>query len=717
MTTTYRTCPLCEAHCGVSVETDSMRRRVISVRGDADDPHSHGYLCPKAHGLKGLHEDPDRLRRPLIRDGAGFREVAWGAAFDFAAEGLGRVRAVHGVDALALYVGNPTAHDLGSLLYLPAFTGALGSKWAFSAATCDQIPKNLACREMFGGEYVIPVPDIDRTDHLMVLGANPAISNGSLLTAPDMPGRLRALRERGGKLIVIDPRRTETAALADEHHFLRPGSDAALLLAMVNVLFVDGVASLGPISKLTNGMAEVESHVTRFTPERVGAFVGIGPATIRRLAREFAAAPSAACYGRIGTCTQRFGTLASWAVDLLNATSGNLDRPGGAMFAGSAAPFPQAPVREGEPEPYGRWHTRVRNLPEVGGQLPSAALAEEIEGVGGERLRGLYVHMGNPVLSTPNGVRLAKALGTLDFLVCHDLYVNETSRHANVILPSTSPLERGNADVFFYPMAARNGVHWSAPALEPDPALRHPWQVLLELAARLSGADTAVIDDLLFRGLAATCGIAGEALEQVGGSAGPERLFDLLLRSGPYGLTLDDLDPHGTDLGPLEPRLPGALATPSGKIELAPARIIADLDRLEAALDEEPEALVLVGRRQMRSNNSWMHNVRALAKGRQRCVLLVHPSDAERCGLEAGDLATLRSRSGKVRVPVSLSDSIMPGVVSLPHGFGHTGEGTRMAIASALQPGVNSNALTDETLLDPLSGNAVLNGIPVTLEA
>lgn len=719
MPTSHRTCPLCEAHCGISIETDATDQ-IVSIRGDELDPHSRGYLCPKAHGLKGLHEDPDRLRRPLVRENGEFREVDWDVAFARAAEGFARIRDAYGGDALATYVGNPTAHDLGSLLYLPLFSGAWGSRWIFSAASCDQIPKNLACQEMFGGDYIIPIPDVDRTDHLMILGANPAVSNGSLLTAPDLRRRLKAIRARGGTVVVIDPRRSETAALADEHHFIRPGTDAAFLLAIVHVLFEENLAAPGGLSEILNGYEEVERRVVPFSPERVAPFTGIDADTIRRLTREFAAAESAACYGRLGTCTQRFGTLTSWAVDVVNVLSGNLDRVGGAMFPNSAAPFPSPPTSPNAGAPYGRWHTRVRGLPEVGGQVPASALAEEIEGVGrdgGDRIRGLYVHMGNPVLSTPNGERLAAALDTLDFLVCHDLYLNETSRHADVIFPSTSPVERENADVFFYPMAVRNGAHWSPAAVSPDPGLRHPWQVLLELGARLSGAEPAALDEMLCRGLAASAGLEGDAIELVGKEPGPARLFDLMLRSGPYATTIAEIDPHGSDFGALEPRLPEVLRTPSGRIELAPARILADLDRLETAIETPSPSLVLIGRRGVRSNNSWMHNVPSLAKGRPRCVLLVHPNEADPLGLATGDTATLRSRTGRLRVPIEVSEDVMPGVVCLPHGFGHGRPGTRLAVASEFQSGVNANALSDEQELDPLSGNAVLNGIPVTLEA
>jgi anaerobic selenocysteine-containing dehydrogenase len=734
----HRTCSLCEAHCGVSVEIDASASRVLSVRGDPDDPMSRGYLCPKAPGLMALQEDPDRMRRPLLREGEGWREIGWDRAFDLVGERFGAIRAAHGAEAIGAYVGNPNAHDIGSALYLPALLRALGSGRRFSASSVDQLPKMLACRAMFGGALTIPIPDVDRTAFLLVLGANPLASNGSLLTAPDLPGRLRALRARGGKLVVVDPRRSETARIADRHHFLRPGTDAFLLFALVHVLFAEDRVRLGRLEPLVRGVAELETLAKEFSPEAVAGATGIEAQAIRSLAHELSDAPSAAVYGRIGTCTQEFGTLASWLVDVLNALTGNLDRVGGAMFPLSATGRAGGEPSRSERLPYARWRSRVRGLPEAFGELPVAALAEEIDAAGEERLRALVTVAGNPVLSAPNGARLARALESLEFMVSVDVYLNETTRFAHLILPPTAPLERSNYDAVFTGLSVRNWTKFSPAALEPPPDSRGQWEILAEITGRLAGASAAAVDELVFGhvlrgavGPGTACPEVGEAEARaaLGAVRGPERIVDLMLRAGPYGdrfrpdgdgagLSLAKLReaPHGLDLGPLEPRLPGVLATASGAVELAPELLVSDLPRLRARLRELASApvagLVLVGRRQVRTNNSWMGNLHALAKGRDRCTLLVHPEDALRLGLAHGGRARVRSRVGSLEAPVVVSDEMMPGVVSLPHGFGHDAPGTRLSVARQ-HPGVSSNLLTDEERLDALSGNGVLNGIPV----
>jgi anaerobic selenocysteine-containing dehydrogenase len=732
--TVFRTCPLCEAHCGVAVELEGQEGPVRTVRGDPEDSLSRGYLCPKAYGLKGLQEDPDRLRRPLVRQGSGFREAGFEEALELAARRLREVRDARGADAIATYLGNPNAHDYGSSLYVPAFLRALGTRWRFSATSVDQLPKMMSSCLLFGAPLAIPIADIDRTDFLLVLGANPLVSNGSLMTAPDFPGRLRRLRERGGRLVVVDPRRSETAAVADEHVFLRPGTDAHFLFALVHVLFAEGSVRLGRLAEFTSGVERVGELARAFSPEAVAQATGVAPERIRRLARDFACAERAACYGRIGTCTQEFGALASWLVDVLNVLTGNLDRPGGAMFPRPA----HAPAHEGRSRrgrvPYARWRSRVRGLPEFAGELPVACLAEEIDSAGEERVRALVVVAGNPVLSTPNGARLAKAIECLDFVVAVDLYLNETTRLADVILPTTTPLERTNYDMAFHGFSVRNRARFSPEALPKPEGSMHLYEVLLELAARFNETTPKQIDALMLGGLlAATVGRPGtacpdvseaEARARLGSATGPERLLDLMLRAGPYGDRFDDAASglslaklaaaeHGVDLGPLEPRLPAMLATASGTIELAPELLVADVARLRASL--APSALprfVMVGRRHLRSNNTWMHNLPALAKGRERCTLRIHPDDAAALGLRPGDRARVRSRVGAVEAPVEITDAIMPGVVSLPHGHGHDAPGARLS-AAARRPGVNSNLLADETHLDALSCNAVLNGIPV----
>jgi anaerobic selenocysteine-containing dehydrogenase len=733
--TVHRTCPLCEAKCGISVEVDREAGRVVTIRGDDEDPFSRGYLCPKAYGLKALHEDPDRLRRPLRRTASGWQEIGWEEALAFAADGLRKVRDAHGAEALAGYVGNPTAHDIGAALYLAPLLRSLGSRRRFSASSVDQLPKMLSCAAMFGGALTIPVPDLDRTQHLLVLGANPLASNGSLMTAADAPGRLRRIRERGGRIVVVDPRRSETAQIADEHVFVKPGADAFFLFAFVHVLFEEGLVRLGRLEAFTRGLEAVRTLAKDFTPEAVAGATGIAAPVTRRLAREFAAAERAACYGRIGTCTQEFGTLASWLVDVVNTLTGNLDRPGGVMFPrGAAGPGRDRPKRSPRLS-YARWRSVVRGLPEFAGELPAAALAEEIDAAGEQRIRALLTVAGNPVLSTPNGTRLARALEGLDFMVSVDIYLNETTRHAQLILPPTSPLERSNYDLLFNQFQVRNTTKFSPRVLEPAPDSREQWWILAELAGRLGGANADVVDDLVLGHLlSATVGgpetscpnvSAEQARAAIGEKRGPERILDLMLRAGPWGerfgenaggLSLAKLReaPHGIDLGPLEPRLPDLLGTANGTIELAPELLVADVARLRAGLDERQRGngMVLIGRRHLRSNNSWMHNLRPLAKGRERCTLLVNPGDAARLGLADGGRARVRSRVGEVVAPVAVSDEMMPGVVSLPHGFGHDLPGTKLKVAAEFA-GVNVNLLNDEARLDVLSGNAVLNGTPV----
>jgi anaerobic selenocysteine-containing dehydrogenase len=721
--TAFRTCPFCEATCGLEVTVRDDE--VVKVRGDADDVFSRGFLCPKGVALKDLHDDPDRVRTPLVRDAAGaLRPASWEQAWAVIGDRLGALTEAHGRDAVAVYIGNPAAHGLAALLYGRVLVKALGTRSVFSASTVDQRPKEISCGLMFGAPLSVPIPDVDRTRHLLMLGANPLASNGSLMTAPDMRGRLKALRARGGKLVVIDPRRSRTAEAADEHHPIRPGTDAHLLFALVHVLFAEGLAAPGRLAALTDGIDAVEELAQPFTPEAVAPVTGIPADTIRRLARELAAAESAAVYGRIGTTTQEFGTLASWLVDVLNVLTGNLDRPGGALFPRAAAGQRNssgAPGR-GRGLSLGRWHTRVRGLPETLGELPAAALAEEMEVPGEGRIRALVTLAGNPARSTPNSDRFERALAGLDLYVAVDIYVNETTRHADVILPAPSPLQRSHYDLALYQLAIRNVANYSPPVLPPDPGVPDEWVTLLRFAAVAAGQpapdDVEPLDRL----------VAGELIRREGGDVdallrdvaprrGPERLLDLLLRFGPYDLTLADLEaaPHGIDLGPLEPRLPDALRTPSGRIELAPAPLVADVERLRAALARERNGgLVLVGRRQLRSNNSWMHNLELLVSGPERCTLHVHPDDAARLGLRDGATARVASRAGALEAPVEITDAIMPGVVSLPHGWGHDAPGARLGVAAA-HAGVNANRLADEALVDALSGNAVLNGIPVTL--
>jgi anaerobic selenocysteine-containing dehydrogenase len=709
----YRTCPLCEATCGLEITVAGGA--VERVRGDDADVFSRGFLCPKGVGIKELHEDPDRVRTPLLRVGDRHVPVSWDEAFAAIEEGLGRVLAGGDRNAVGVYVGNPTAHNLSGMLYGRVLMKALGSRNLFSASTVDQFPKQLASSYMFGTPLTVPVPDIDRCEWLLVLGANPVASNGSLMTAPDVRGRLKAIQRRGGRIVVVDPRRSRTAELADEHVPIRPGTDALLLFAMVHVLFAEGLVDLGHVAPHVAGLEVVEELAADFAPEAVAPPTGVDAEVIRRLARDLAAAPRGAVYGRIGTTTQAFGTVASWLVDVLNALTGNLDREGGAMFPLPATAPPDS--RSRRETRVGRWTSRVRGLGEIFGELPVACLAEEIATPGEGQIRAMLTFAGNPVVSTPNSGRLAAALDGLEFMVSIDVYVNETTRFADVILPGPSPLERAHYDVALYSFAVRNVANYSPPVFEPDPDVPDEWRTVLRLTGVITGqgpeADVDALDDMIAAEAARRSGVA---LEEVAGRTGPERLLDLMLRAGPYDLTLADLEaaPHGVDLGPLQPRLPEGLRTPSGKVELAPQPLVDDVPRLREALAARGNGLVLVGRRDLRSNNSWMHNLPLLVRGPVRCTVHVNPADASRLGLVDGEPARVRSRVGEIELPVEVTDAIMEGVVSIPHGWGHDAPGTQLSVARE-HAGANSNVLADEDLVDGPSGNAVLNGIPVEL--
>jgi len=716
----------------------------VAVRGDEEDPFSRGFVCPKAPALAQLDADPDRLRTPMIRNGSDWREASWDEAFAEIERRIVPLLERHGRNAVAVYLGNPSAHHLGLSLYGRVLLRALGSRNLYSASTVDQMPKQVSAGLMFGTALSVPVPDVDRTDYLLILGANPLVSNGSLMTAPDMKGRLRAIRARGGKVVVVDPRHTRTSEEADEHHFIRPGTDALLLFGIVHTLLDEDLAEPGALAAHLSGLDDVARLAREFAPERVAPACGIEAATIRRLARELAAARTAAVYARIGTCTQEFGTTASWLVDLVNVLTGNLDRPGGAMFprgpAGAANTLGE-PGR-GRGMRLGRFKSRVRGVPEVLGEIPVVCLAEEIETPGDGQVRGLITIAGNPALSTPNGARLSRALASLELMVSVDIYLNETTRHAHVVLPGLSPLEQGHFPLAFTQLSVRNFARYSRPLFPVADGQMPEWEVLLRLAGIVSGqgaqADVGALDDFVFaqqleKALASPHSPAhGRDPDTVraalAGRRGPERLLDLMLRTGPYGdgfgardgLTLAQLEAseHAIDLGALEPRIPELLRTPSGKIELAPEPIVADLDRLRRKLDAstaEAGTLLLVGRRDLRSNNSWMHNVPSLVSGKARCTLHLHPDDAQALALRDGDLARVRSRAGSIEVPVEVTERIMRGVVSVPHGWGHDGAGTRLRVAASVA-GANSNRLADEGAFDPLSGNAVLNGIPVSVE-
>jgi anaerobic selenocysteine-containing dehydrogenase len=721
----YRVCTLCEAMCGLEISHSGGE--VLGIRGDEQNEFSRGHICPKGNALQDLHADPERIRQPLKRTADGsFEPVDWDEALDDIADRLVAVQRAHGRDAVGFYIGNPSAHHLGAGLTLFPFAATLKTRNRYSATSQDQLPQSLAALKLFGHLAMFPIPDIDRTDLFICIGANPLASNGSVMSAPGFRHRIRAVQDRGGRFVVIDPRRTESANVADEHIFIRPGTDAWLMLAMLNVIFDEG---LDQAAAYVDGLAELARHAADFTPDEAAEVTGIPADDIRRLARELATTPRAVLYGRVGVCTQEFGGLASWLQYVLNVVTGKLDHEGGMMFTTPAVDVLPLAKISGYSGSFDTFRSRVSGLPEFSGELPSAVLAEEIETPGEGQIRALLVHAGNPVLSAPNGSRIERALPGLDLMVCFDFYLTETTRHADYILPPAGPLEAAEYDVVLNLVSVRNTAQFSPPMVEPPAGSRHDWQAIGGLMTRL-----------LARGARGRQGqIAGKVWETVLKRVGAEGLLDLALRTGPYGhlgalgqllrrgklpdgvpatgLTLGFLKgkPHGFDLGPLQPRLPERLFTKDKRIQLVDPIYAADLERLRAARPDG-DSLVLIGRRHLRSNNSWMHNSERLVKGKSRCTLMIHPEDAATRGLDEGATAVVSSRAGEISLPVELTDSVMPGVVSVPHGWGHDRDGVGWSTARA-HAGVSANDITDDKFVDRLSGTSALSGVRVEVRA
>jgi anaerobic selenocysteine-containing dehydrogenase len=689
----YRACHLCEAICGVVIETEGDE--IVSIRGDKDDPLSRGHICPKAVALKDLHEDPDRLRAPVKKTADGqWQEISWEEALDTTARRLVEIHNAHGVHAIGAYLGNPSVHNYGMLTHQAQLFRNFRTNNRFSATSVDQLPHHLASLWLFGHKSLYPIPDIDRTDYFLMLGANPIASNGSLWTVPDVRKRIKELTRRGGKLVVIDPRFTETAQLASEHHYITPGSDALFLLAILNTLFAENLADPGHLADFTDGLDAVAVAIAEFTPEFAAPHTGISADDARRIARELAAAERGICYGRMGISTQAYGALNQWLTQIINIATGNLDKEGGSLFTLGAVDQ----VETTGPGGFARHHSRVRGLPEFDRELPAATMAEEITTPGDGQVRALFTGAGNPVLSTPNGRQLDQALEQLEFMVSLDPFINETTRHADIILPPTSPLEHDHYDIAFHTLAMRNTTRFNEPVFDKPEGALHDWEIFTELGNRVA--------------------------ELLGGDAQPaippEQIIDMGLQNGPYkdqGLSVAKLkeNPSGIDLGPLKPQLPDRLKTPDRRIRCDTPQPLADLARLREQFSRPHHGLLsLIGRRHVRSNNSWMHNYHRLMKGKGRCTLLMHPTDMAQRDIEDGADVTVSSRVGSVKVAVEASETMMPGVVSLPHGFGHNREGIRLGIASE-HAGVSCNDITDDLAVDALSGNAAVNGVLVSV--
>ena len=716
--THFRTCNLCEAMCGLEIKVQGTD--ILSIKGDKADPFSQGHICPKATALADIYSDPDRLRHPVRRTADGWERIGWDEAFDEVVANIKRIQKEHGRSAVGIYQGNPNVHNVGAMLYGGPFIRTLRTKNKFSATSVDQLPHHFASYLMFGHQLLLPVPDVDRTDFMLMLGANPLVSNGSMMTAGGIKRRLQALQKRDGKLVVIDPRRTETAVFADQHHFITPGTDALFLLGLLHVIFDEGLDELGVLTAVSDGLETIRTIAADFAPEAVAAQTGIDAEAIRQLAREFCGAETAVCYGRMGVSTQQFGSICQWLINVINVVSGNMDSVGGAMFTLPALDIVGITSATGQTGKHGRWHSRVRGLPEFGGELPVSVLAEEILTPGDDQIRMMITNAGNPVLSTPNGEQMDKAFAGLDYMVAIYIYINETTRHANIILPPTTGLETAHYDLIFNVLAVRNTAKYSPPLMPAADDTRHDWQILQTLRNRM---DSRTFNRYTLQGKL-------DFFKRLP----PDKILDLGLRFGAYGangfnklrlrekgrqgLKLRTLtnNPHGVDLGPLRPILKERLARLNGRINLAPDALVADIARLKQQLTP-PTAngtLSLIGRRQLRSNNSWMHNSERLVRGKERCTLLIHPNDAASRHIDDGQRVNVKSRVGSVQIKVEISDEVMCGVVSIPHGWGHHREGSQLSVAQA-HAGVSINDVTDDQCVDALTGNAAFSGVQVTV--
>lgn len=693
--THYRVCHLCEAMCGLEIKTEAGK--VASIKGDDKDPLSKGYVCPKATAIEDIHTDPDRIRKPMRRQGDQWLEISWQEALDLVAKNLVDTQNEFGNNALGVYLGNPTVHNWGMMTHGANAFKHLKTRNRFSATSVDQLPHQLMCYWMYGHQALVPVPDIDHTDLVIIVGGNPMASNGSLWSVPGFRLRAKALQKRGGKLVVIDPRRSETADISDQHEFIKPGTDAFMLLALAREIFNNQWINTGHLSEHVVGLKEACDAVQPFTLELAEAQCNVSAATIKQLAYDLSHTQKASIYGRMGISVQEFGTICQWAIQLLNIITGHLDVPGGYTFSLPAVDTIWGPMSK--PGHFNVWQSRVRKLPEFSGELPCSVLAEEILTPGEGQIRALVTGAGNPVLSTPNGAQLEQALESLSFMVSIDFYVNETTRFADVILPPTSPLEHDHYDLALSPFAVHNVAKYSPAVFEKPDGAMHDWEILTAL---------------------------GESVSELQGlnpvpSFPPEMILDMGLKSGPYQeqLSFQALkdSPHGIDLGAHKSQIPERLVHEDKMIRCAPEAVLADLNRLlQTRQQNSAGEYRLIGRRHVRSNNSWMHNYHRLVKGKGRCQLIMNPEDAKQSGYSDGQSVVVSSRVGSVEAVLSLSDEMMAGVVSLPHGWGHGRKGTRSAIANE-HAGVSVNDLTDDQFLDSLSGNAALNGVVVSIEA
>ena len=690
----YRTCNLCEAMCGL--EITYKEKKVISIVGDKKDPLSKGFICPKSLALKDLYEDPDRLKTPIKRTENGWQEISWTEAFDEVEIQIKKIQEKYGNNAVATYQGNPNVHNVGSMLYGGPFLKSLKTKQKYSATSADQLPHHIASLKMFGHQMLIPIPDIERTDYLLILGANPGASNGSLLTAPGFPQKIKSIQKRGGKVINIDPRFTETSKISSQHLYINPGKDALFLLSLLHVIFDQGIEEKTHLSIHLKGLEEIKEIVKEYSPKKTALLIGIDSLEIQKIAKDFMNSKTAVCYGRMGVSTQEYGGICQWLINVLNIVTNNMDKVGGAMFTKPAIDLVYMTGIQGKVGNFDRYRSRVHNLPEYSGELPVATLADEILTEGEGQIKMFICTAGNPILSSPNGKKLEKALEKLDFMVSIDIYLNETSKYANIILPTTNGLETLHYDLVFHQLAIRNTAKLSEVLFEKDENQKHDWQILNELTERITEKKNSLT---------------------------PEMMLDNMFQYSPYkeaNLSVNKLkeNPSGIDLGSLQPLLIKRIFTVDKKINVSPQIFIDDLKRLDKELykdtkeEETKYPFALIGRRHLRNNNSWMHNSKLLMKGKNRCTVLMSSKDANNLSITDHQKIKIISNVGSIELPVEISDEMKEGVLSIPHGFGHNRNGTKIKLAEE-NAGESINDLTDDNKIDKLTGNANFSGTRV----
>jgi len=704
----YRTCTLCEAMCGIEIK--HVEGKITSIKGDKQDSFSNGHICPKAVALQDLYTDKDRLTEPMMKVDGKWEKVGWEFALSEVATRFKATQKEHGNDAVGVYLGNPNVHNIESMLFGSDFYRSLKTKNKYSATSVDQLPHHLAALQMFGHPLLMPIPDIDRCNHMLIMGANPIVSNGSIMSVPNVKKRLKAIQTRGGKIITIDPRFTETSKVADQHHFITPGSDALLVMAMINYLFDQQLVDLARLADHVENLDKVEKMIDGFDADSVASDVGIKADDIRQLVVDFVNADRAVLYARLGVSTHEFGSVVNWLVNLFNILTGSFDEAGGLMLTAPA--IDMVGSKKAKSVKFARFHSRVSGYPETIGELPVVALAEEILTPGEGQIKAMFIGAGNPLLSTPNNSLLEKAFDQLEFIVSLDFFLNETSRKADIILPPPSALERPHYDLVFNHLAVRNYARYSKPLFERKAGQMSEADIYMNLREKMAS------NDLISK-------IKAKGYKWVLKRLGVKGMLEKGIKKGPYAdqLNIKKLSQlkHGIDLGELTPQFPKKILTISGKINLAPEIYLKDLERLKdtthlTSKPEEEFKFRLIGRRAPRTCNSWLHNSYRMVKGKPACIALINDQDAQSMGIEDGQLIRVSSRVGQVEIPVETTSEIMPNVVSIPHGWGHGKSDTNLSIANAHQ-GISVNELTDEKFVDKLTGNAALNGVPVSIEA